>query len=101
MRISLGGHAGKVPAPWAAWRDMSTGIGEGTRTIGASASKRATAVWLLAVLRTLPWIAALQHLGALPAEAARQDLADGQMWPGLLPALIIGGIALGVTVISS
>jgi hypothetical protein len=80
---------------------MSTAIDEGTRTTAALPSERATAVWLLAVLSTLPWIVALLHLGALPAEAARQDLADGRMWPGLLAALIIGGIAVGATVIGS
>ena len=80
---------------------MSTALGEGTRTTASRESQRATAVWLLAVISTLPWVGALNHLRALPAEAARQDLANGQIWPGLLPALIIGGIALAVTVISS
>jgi hypothetical protein len=53
------------------------------------------------VLSTLPWLAALEHLVTLPADAARQDLADGRMWRGLLAAEIIGGIAIGVTVLSS
>jgi hypothetical protein len=74
---------------------------EGTHTTSTSTSTPAPAVWLLAVLSTLPWLAALQHLGELPAEAARQDLADGRMWPGLLAAEIIGGIAIGVTLLSS
>ena len=58
-------------------------------------------VWLLALLATLPWLAALHHLGALPAEAARQDLADGRAWPGLLAAQIIGCIAVCLTVVGS
>ena len=80
---------------------MSLAMGEGTRITATSMSPRATAVWLLSVLSTLPWLAALAHLAALPAEAARQDLADGRMWPGLLAAEIIGGIAIGVTLLSS
>ena len=80
---------------------MSPTMDEATRTTVSSTSARATAVWLLAVLSTLPWVAALQHLVTLPAEAARQDLADGRMWPGLLAAEIIGGIAIGVTLLGS
>ena len=67
----------------------------------ARVSKEATVVWFLALLATLPWLAALQHLGALPAEAARQNLADGAAWPGLLAARIIGGIAVGFTVVGA
>jgi hypothetical protein len=76
-------------------------MGDETRATAASRWPSATAVWLLAVLGTLPWLAALEHLVALPAEAARQDLADGRMWPGLLAAEVIGGIAIGVTLLSS
>jgi hypothetical protein len=58
-------------------------------------------MWLLAVLSTLPWVAALDHLGALPAEAARQGLADGEAWPGLLAAQIIGATGVGFTLAGS
>ena len=80
---------------------MSTAIGERRRTTVIPTSARVTVVWLLVVLGTLPWLAALHHLGALPAEAARQDLADGPVWPGLLAAQIIGSIAVGLAVIGS
>ena len=60
---------------------MSIPIGERSRTTVSPTRADATVVWLLAVLAMLPWLAALQHLGTLPAEAARQDLADGQPWP--------------------
>ena len=80
---------------------MSTATGELTRTTVTLTSARVLLVWLLALLATLPWLAALHHLGALPAEAARQDLADGRAWPGLLAAQIIGGTAVGVTLLSS
>lgn len=82
-------------------KPMSTAMGERTRTTVAPTSTRATVVWLLAVLATLPWLAALGHLGGLPGEAARQDLADGQAWPGLLAAQVIGGIAVGLAIMGS
>jgi hypothetical protein len=72
-----------------------------SRTVAAVMRSGATVVWLLALLATLPWLSALQHLGTLPAEAARQGLADGQPWPGLLAAWIIGGIAIGVALIGA
>jgi hypothetical protein len=80
---------------------MSTVMAERTRATVAPTSDPATGVWLLAVLSILPWVAALGHLGGLPAEAARQDLADGRMWPGLLAAQIIGGTAVVLAVVSS
>lgn len=80
---------------------ISTAIGERRGTTVIPTSARVTVVWLLVVLGTLPWLAALHHLGALPAEAARQDLADGRVWPGLLAAQIIGGSAVGLAVIGS
>jgi hypothetical protein len=80
---------------------MSIAIGEPSRTLVAGMRAGATVVWLLALLATLPWLAALQHLGTLPAEAARQELADGQPWPGLLAARIVGGIAIGVAVMGA
>ena len=80
---------------------MSTATGELTRTTVTLTAARVLVVWLLALLATLPWLAALHHLGALPAEAARQDLADGRAWPGLLAAQIIGGTAVGLAVIGS
>jgi lysophospholipase L1-like esterase len=58
-------------------------------------------VWFFALLAMLPWLLALQHLGALPAEAARQDLADGRWWPGLLPAMVIGSGAVSLAIIGS
>jgi hypothetical protein len=61
----------------------------------------AALVWFLALLAMLPWLAALEHLGALPAETARQDLTDGQAWPGLEAAQIIGGLALSLAVFSA
>jgi hypothetical protein len=80
---------------------MSTAMGERTRSTVTPTSAGVMVVWLLAVLGTLPWLVALHHLGALPAEAARQDLADGRAWPGLLAAQIIGGIAVGLAVTGS
>ena len=80
---------------------MSTATGERTRTTVTPTSAGVMVVWLLAVLATLPWLAALGHLGSLPAEAARQDLADGQAWPGLLAARIIGGMAVGLAILGS
>jgi hypothetical protein len=80
---------------------MNPVLGEGRRTTATSTPSRATAVWFLAALSTLPWLAALEHLATLPTEAAKQDLADGGMWPGLLAAVIVGGIAIGVTLFSS
>ena len=80
---------------------LSTATGERTHTTVAMPSARVMVVWVLALLATLPWLAALHHLGALPAEAARQDLADGRAWPGLLAAQIIGCIAIGLAVVGS
>jgi hypothetical protein len=80
---------------------MSIPIGERSRTTVSPTRADATVVWLLALLAMLPWLAALQHLGTLPAEAARQDLADGQPWPGLLTARVVGGMALGTAVIGA
>lgn len=69
--------------------------------IGTPEDTGATALWFLALLATLPWILALLHLGALPAEAARQDLADGSAWPGLHAARIIGGSAIGLAILGA
>ncbi len=80
---------------------MSIPIGERSRTTVSPTRADATVVWLLALLAMLPWLAALQHLGTLPAEAARQDLADGQPWPGLLTGQVVGGMALGLAVIGA
>jgi hypothetical protein len=80
---------------------MDTAMGDRTRSAVTPTSARVTVMSLLAVLGTLPWLAALHHLGALPAEAARQGLADGRAWPGLLAAQIIGGVAVGLAVIGS
>jgi hypothetical protein len=76
---------------------MSIPMGERSRTV-APTRAGATVVWLLALL---PWLAALQHLGTLPAEAARQNLADGQPWPGLLTARVVGVMAVGIAVIGA
>jgi hypothetical protein len=80
---------------------MSIVMGERSRTTVAPTRAGAPVVWLLAVLAMAPWLAALQHLGSLPAEAARQELADGQPWPGLLAARTVGAIAVGLAVIGS
>jgi hypothetical protein len=61
----------------------------------------ATGVWLTALLAMLPWFLALSHLVTLPADAARQELTDGQVWPGLLAAQIIGGIALTLALVGA
>ena len=58
-------------------------------------------VWFVALVAMLPWLLALGHLAELPAEAARQDLADGHWWPGLGGALILGGVAVGLAAIAS
>jgi hypothetical protein len=71
------------------------------RTTVARARKSGIVVWLLALVAMLPWLSALQHLGALPAEAARQQLADGRAWPGLITAQIMGGIALSLAAIGA
>lgn len=80
---------------------MSNLMGERSRTTVTPTRAGATVVWLLALLAMLPWLAALQHLGTLPAEAARQDLADGQPWPGLRAARVVGGLAVGLAVIGA
>jgi hypothetical protein len=80
---------------------MSAPKGEPSRSLDAPTRARATVVWLLALLAMLPWLAALQHLGTLPAEAAVQGLADGQRWPGLLAARIVGGLAVGLAVLGA
>jgi hypothetical protein len=80
---------------------MSIHMENQPRTAVGPTRAEATVVWLLALLAMLPWLAALQHLGTLPTEAARQDLADGQPWPGLRAARMVGGLAVGLTVIGA
>jgi hypothetical protein len=55
---------------------MGIPMGERSRTTAAPTRADAAFVWLLALPALLPWLAALQHLGALPSEAARQDTLE-------------------------
>jgi hypothetical protein len=74
---------------------------EPRRTGATPTDMGATALWFLAILAMMPWLLALLHLGALPTEAARQDLADGSAWPGLLDARIIGGSAIILAILGA
>jgi hypothetical protein len=103
MQPTNAGGAGRRPRPSrpTVGGQISIPMEKRTRTTGAPTRAEATVVWLLALLAILPWLAALQHLGTLPTEGARLDLADGQPWPGLHAARIIGGLAVGLTVIGA